>query len=109
MTVMAKKSIDCDSGIERAAHAIKTIAHPLRLKVLCVLADDELSVQEIVAYLGWSQSNISQHLAVLRSHGVLTTRKVANRVLYRIRDPRTIKIVSMMGDVFCTTVPSAPH
>lgn len=106
---MARKSVDCDSGIEQAALAIKTIAHPLRLKVLCVLAADELSVQEIVAYLGWSQSNISQHLAVLRSHGVLVTRKVANRVLYRIHDPRTIRIVNMMGEVFCSTVPNTQH
>lgn len=82
--------------------AIKAIAHPLRLKILCVLGDKEISVQDIVADVGTSQSNISQHLAILRDKGVLATRKDANRVYYRIGDPRTIKLVGMMREVFCT-------
>ncbi len=85
-----------------AAHAIKAIAHPLRLKILCVLGDQEISVQDIVEQVGTSQSNISQHLAILRDKGVLSTRKDANRVYYRIGDLRTLKLVSMMRDVFCS-------
>ncbi len=83
--------------------AIKAIAHPLRLKILCVLGGNEVSVQDIVDEVGTSQSNISQHLAILRDKGVLVTRKDANRVYYRIGDPRTLKLVGMMRDVFCTT------
>ena len=99
---MTGKLIDRDEDIMQASMAMKAIAHPLRLKVLCVLAGSELSVQEIVDYVGTSQSNISQHLAILRDKGVLATRKDANRVFYRIGDPRTLKLVSMMRDVFCT-------
>jgi len=94
--------IDRDEDIMQASLAIKAIAHPLRLKILCVLAGDELSVQDIVAFVGTSQSNISQHLAILRDKGVLATRKEANRVFYRIGDPRTLRLVGMMRDVFCT-------
>lgn len=101
---MTGKLIDKDEDIMQASMAIKAIAHPLRLKVLCVLAGSELSVQEIVDYVGTSQSNISQHLAILRDKGVLATRKDANRVFYRIGDPRTLKLVSMMRDVFCTSI-----
>ena len=100
---MSEILIDKDEDIMMASMAIKAIAHPLRLKVLCVLGASELSVQEIVDYVGTSQSNISQHLAILRDKGVLATRKDANRVYYRIGDPRTLKLVSMMRDVFCTT------
>lgn len=99
---MTNKLIDKDEDILQASLAMKAIAHPLRLKVLCVLSDGELSVQEIVDSVGTSQSNISQHLAILRDKGVLTTRKDANRVFYRIGDPRTVKLVSMMRDVFCS-------
>jgi DNA-binding transcriptional ArsR family regulator len=99
---MANKLIDRDEDIMQASMAIKAIAHPLRLKVLCVLGDGELSVQEIVDNVGTSQSNISQHLAILRDKGVLSTRKDANRVYYRIGDPRTVKLVGMMRDVFCS-------
>jgi ArsR family transcriptional regulator len=101
--IMTNKLIDKDEHIMEASLAIKAIAHPLRLKILCVLAGDELSVQEIVDSVGTTQSNISQHLAILRDKGVLATRKDANRVFYRIGDPRTLKLVGMMRDVFCST------
>ena len=100
---MVKKLIDKDEDIVQASQAIKAIAHPLRLKILCVLGDKAVSVQDIVEYVGTSQSNISQHLAILRDKGVLTTRKDANKVYYRISDPRTIKLVDMMRQVFCTS------
>ncbi|MDD5385020.1 MAG: metalloregulator ArsR/SmtB family transcription factor [Gallionella sp.] len=99
---MASKLIDREEDIQQAAQAIKAIAHPLRLKILCVLGDQEISVQDIVEQVGTSQSNISQHLAILRDKGVLATRKDANRVYYRIGDLRTLKLVGMMRDVFCT-------
>ena len=97
-----KKLLNKDDDILQASLAIKAIAHPLRLKILCVLGDQEVSVQDIVTDVGTSQSNISQHLAILRDKGVLVTRKDANRVFYRIGDPRTIKLIGMMREVFCT-------
>lgn len=100
---MIKKLIDKDEDILQASLAIKSIAHPLRLKILCVLGSDEISVQDIVNDVGTSQSNISQHLAILRDKGVLCTRKDANRVFYRVSDPRTLKLVEIMRDVFCTS------
>jgi DNA-binding transcriptional ArsR family regulator len=99
---MDKRLIDKDEDIQQAALAMKAIAHPLRLKILCVLGDQEISVQDIVEQVGTSQSNISQHLAILRDKGVLSTRKDANRVFYKVGDLRTLKLVGMMRDVFCT-------
>lgn len=99
---MGNKLIDREQDIRQAAQAIKAIAHPLRLKILCVLGDREISVQDIVEQVGTSQSNISQHLAILRDKGVLATRKHANRVFYRIGDLRTLKLVGMMREVFCS-------
>ncbi len=84
-----------------ASRALKAIAHPLRLKILCVLGSEELSVQEIVDCVGTSQSNISQHLAILREKDVLRTRKDANRVFYRIGDERMLTLIGMMREVFC--------
>ena len=95
--------IDKQEHIELAARALKSIAHPLRLKILCVLGEEEACVQEIVDAVGTSQSNISQHLAILREKGVLVTRKDANRVFYRVGDQRTLQLVGMMREVFCGT------
>jgi len=93
--------IDKQEHIETAARALKSIAHPLRLKILCVLGDQEACVQDIVDVVGTSQSNISQHLAILREKGVLVTRKDANRVFYRVGDERILQLIGMMREVFC--------
>ena len=93
--------MDKQEHIETAARALKAIAHPLRLKILCVLGDQEACVQEIVDAVGTSQSNISQHLAILREKDVLLTRKDANRVYYRVGDSRTLQLIGMMREVFC--------
>ena len=91
-----------DEDIRRAAQSIKAMAHPLRLKILCQLGNQSVSVQEIVDVCGTTQSNISQHLAILRTKGILGCRKESNRVYYFIDDQRTLQLIQLMRDVFCT-------
>ncbi len=91
-----------DEDIDRASRSLKAMSHPLRLKILCTLGDQEVSVQEIVERVGTSQSNISQHLAILRDKGILSSRKDANRVFYKVVDSRTLQLISMMRNVFCS-------
>ncbi|MCK9258926.1 MAG: metalloregulator ArsR/SmtB family transcription factor [Azoarcus sp.] len=100
--------IDKHEHIEMAARALKAIAHPLRLKILCILGSEEVCVQDIVEAVGTSQSNISQHLAILRDKGVLQTRKDANRVYYRVGDQRTLQLIVLMREVFCGVAPTQP-
>src|SRR3569833_3377020 len=69
-----------DEDIELAARSLKAMSHPIRLKILCALGDDEVSVQDIVDKVGTSQSNVFQHLGILREKDILITRKDANRV-----------------------------
>lgn len=88
--------------IEQASIAVKAIAHPLRLKILCLLSGGEITVQEIVEAVGTSQSNISQHLAILRDKKILKTRKDSNKVHYRIADQRILQLVALMRQVFCS-------
>ncbi len=91
-----------DKDIERASKALKALSHPLRLKILCILGEREISVQDIVDQVGTSQSNISQHLAILREKEILSCNKQANRVFYRISDARILSLISMMRDLFCS-------
>ena len=93
--------LEGDEDIDRASRSLKAMSHPLRLKILCTLGDEEVSVQDIVDQVGTSQSNISQHLAILRDKGILTSRKDANRVFYRVSDNRTLRLICMMREVFC--------
>ena len=62
MTIESTELIDKDEHIEQASRALKAMSHPLRLKILCVLGDKEVSVQDIVDNVGTSQSNISLRL-----------------------------------------------
>lgn len=93
-----------DDDIDQAAHALKAISHPLRLKILCAVGDNEMSVQDIVDCVGTTQSNVSQHLAKLRDKKVLASRRDANRIYYRVKDARTLSLIEMMRDVFCASV-----
>src|SRR6056300_948202 len=90
-----------EEDISRASRSLKAMSHPLRLKILCTLGDQEVSVQDIVDAVGTSQSNISQHLAILRDKGILASRKDANRVYYKVGDNRTLALIGMMRQVFC--------
>ncbi len=92
-----------DTDIVRAARCLKAMSHPLRLKILCVLGTQSISVQDIVDQVGTSQSNVSQHLAILREKNILGSKKEANYVYYFIDDERMLKLIKMMRDVFCST------
>ena len=89
-------------NIREASAAMQAMAHPLRLKILCLVGNQELSVLEIVDAVGTSQSNISQHLAILRDHGILAARKDANKVFYRIPDARILRMISLTREIFCS-------
>lgn len=103
MNVDSTILITRDEDIDRASRSLKAMSHPLRLKILCTLGDKEISVQDIVECVGTSQSNISQHLAILRDKGILDSRKDANRVYYRVGDERTLRLIDMMRQIFCTS------
>lgn len=103
MEIGAEQLIERAKDIDQASRSLKAMSHPLRLRILCVLSEREISVQDIVDKVGTSQSNISQHLAILRERGILASRKDANRVYYRIGDSRTLQLIKMMQQVFCST------
>src|SRR4051794_13195371 len=89
-------------SIEQASSAMQAMAHPLRLKILCLVGNQELSVLEIVEAVGTTQSNVSQHLAVLRDQGILESRKDANKVFYKVADGRVLKMISLTREIFCS-------
>lgn len=103
---LSKLLISNEEDITQAARSMKAMAHPLRLKILCILGStQEVSVQQIVEQVGTSQSNISQHLSILREKSILRARKDANKVYYSIADPRVLKLISALREAFCTAEP----
>ena len=102
MEIKHDHNLYADSDIIKAAHRLKAMSHPLRLKILCVLGNDSICVQDIVEQVGTSQSNISQHLSILREKNIIDSKKDANRVFYFIDDARVLQLIKMMQEVFCT-------
>lgn len=89
------------SNIRQASSALRAMANPVRFKILCLVSGQEMSVLEIVEAVGATQSNVSQHLAVLRQHHVLASRRERNKVFYRIADERIVKMLGLTREIFC--------
>jgi ArsR family transcriptional regulator len=71
--------------LEEAAPTLRTVAHPLRLRILDILKDGERTVTEVAAALGKPQALTSHQLAIMRTHGVLSARREGNNVHYAVK------------------------
>lgn len=91
-----------DEQIQVLAALLKSVSHPFRLKILCLLRDREMTVGEISQAINTTDANISQHLAILRRQKITGTRKQANYIYNHIVDDRVIKLVETMQGLFCT-------
>jgi DNA-binding transcriptional ArsR family regulator len=87
--------------LDRAARCLKVVAHPVRLMIIHLLGEGELSVQELEKAVGISQSSVSQHLGLLRDKEILESRRVAQQVFYRLRDPRLLQLTAITRELFC--------
>ena len=89
------------SNAQKATALLKALANENRLMVLCLLVDGEMSVAEINAQIDLSQSALSQHLAVLRRDGLVTTRRESQTIYYRIASSEAGKILETLHGIYC--------
>ncbi len=90
-----------DEQILAVSKLLKSMSHPIRLKILCLLQDKELSVGEIREKVKTTNANVSQHLNILRSQGIVDFRKDANFIYNRISDQRILELIQTMRNLFC--------
>jgi DNA-binding transcriptional ArsR family regulator len=84
---------------ELTASVCRALNDPKRLMILYVLSGRALSVGELCDALGASQSNVSQHLAVLRESGLVEASRDARRVIYTLRDRRVVDAIDLLRNV----------
>lgn len=84
---------------EMQAKISKTLAHPIRLAILHILKDGEKTVNELTETIGASQSNISQHLALLRQREIVETRKFGSNIFYRLSIPKISQACDIVREV----------
>ena len=91
-----------EQNILKASKALKAMGHPLRLKILCVIGEQELPVMDIVNQVGTTQSNISQHIDILREKEIITSRREGSKILCKVRDHNILQLMNAMQQTFCT-------
>ena len=88
-----------DDDRQRFAAVGRALADPKRLCVLESLAVGELSVGDLSTRVGCQVPNMSQHLAVLRTAGLVTTRREGSTVYYRLTDPRVLEAYRLIQTI----------
>ena len=85
----------------RASGFLKGLANPQRLRILCLLIEGELAVSQLNERIPLSQSALSQHLALLRTKSLVSTRKQAQTVFYSVADGPIRQIIQTLHDIYC--------
>ena len=96
-------SANVDNDAILTANALKAMAHPIRWKILCALGEDELTVRDLIEKVGTTQSNVSQHLEILRNKNIINSRKEGNRVYCSVRNTQLRLLIENMRGVLCKT------
>jgi DNA-binding transcriptional ArsR family regulator len=90
-----------DDHVKNVAGLLKTMSHPIRLKILCMLQEKEMAVGDIREEVKTTNANVSQHLSILRNQGIVSSRKDANFIYNKIEDDRVLELIAKMRELFC--------
>ena len=90
-----------EQQVEVVTELLKSIAHPIRMKILCFLMEGDKNVGEIEQEFGSTISNISQHLTVLRKANIIDRRKEANFMFYSLKENKIIKLMETLKNNYC--------
>ncbi len=99
MTIEERAELAKNAG--NAAGLLKAMSNENRLMILCSLLENELTVSELKARVPLSQSALSQHLAALRNADLVSTRREAQTIFYRIKSDAVLQIIMVLKNVFC--------
>jgi DNA-binding transcriptional ArsR family regulator len=90
-----------DERAEAASDLLKSLANPVRLKILCALVDGECSVGALADRIGVRETVVSQHLMRLRAEGLVRNRRVATTVYYTINQGPALGVLKALYEAFC--------
>jgi DNA-binding transcriptional ArsR family regulator len=96
---------ELEGHAESAARLLKAMANPHRLLILCALGEGELSVGALNERIPLSQSALSQHLAVLRTDGLVATRREAQTIYYSVQRGPALDVIRALHANFCAASP----
>ncbi len=83
------------------SYLLKVLANENRLLILCELTKKPMSVSDLLLKLKITQSGISQHLAILKSHNIVDYDKKAQTVIYSIKDEKIYQVMQVLKEMYC--------
>ncbi len=83
------------------SQVLKSLSHPVRLKVLCQVLEGEKTVNELTDFCGIAQSAMSQFLLRMKNEGILASRKEGTHVFYGLADPKIKKLLKSIKEIYC--------
>jgi ArsR family transcriptional regulator len=86
------------------AEFFRTLGHPVRVRILELLREDERTVGDLQAALALDSSGTSQHLSALRRQGVVENRRDGTSVYYRVKDPRTFQLLEVARQILTSNL-----
>lgn len=87
---------------QQAAALLQAVGNPKRLVILCLLIQQgDMSVGALNEMVALSPSALSQHLARMRQEGLVSYRRQAQTLYYRIEDPNVARLIGTLKDIFC--------
>jgi ArsR family transcriptional regulator, virulence genes transcriptional regulator len=92
---------DMEAKASEAATLLAAMANPTRLLILCTLVNGEKPVHELVAQSGISQSAVSQHLTKMRNLKLVTTRRDAQSIYYRLASEEVRRVLEVLYEMYC--------
>jgi DNA-binding transcriptional ArsR family regulator len=93
---MAKIQLDIEK-LEMAASKLRAIAHPMRIAIIDLLNDNQLSVTEIYENLNIEQASASHHLNILKSKGVLASKRNGKKIFYSLKNQTLTEIIECIN------------
>jgi DNA-binding transcriptional ArsR family regulator len=87
-----------DETLDHVAYRFKLMGEPMRLRLLSLLKDGEMCVQDLVDKSGAGQANVSKHMALLTSNGIVGRRKDGLHVYYHIADETIYTVCDLICD-----------
>ena len=81
------------------ADMCKTFANPIRLEILNLLRKGEMTVSDLIKKTKYSQVNISQHLSVMKSKGIVLSERRGKNVYYRLSTPKITKAFGIIREI----------
>ena len=90
-----------DEAAEQASTFLKSLGNAHRLRILCLIMEEERPVGDLAEGVGLAQSAVSQHLARMRAEGLIKARRDGQTIYYQVADKNVARMLKLLESMFC--------